>query len=115
MFELVADGTVENICARFAQTGKPYGFGGIARVGGGALPAEKIIGEHVRLGSSRVILSRSFCNTSLITEYEEIEKIFQAEVPKIRTAEQMFIEAEPEKRMENHLEVQQIVKEIVGN
>lgn len=115
MFELVADGTVENICAHFAQTGKPYGFGGIARVGGGALPAEKIIGEHVRLGSSRVILSRSFCNTSLITEYKEIEKIFQTEVPKIRTAEQMFIEAGQEKRMKNHLEVQQIVKEIVGN
>lgn len=38
----------------------PFGFGGIARIGDGLLPAEKILAEHVRLGSSSVILSRTF-------------------------------------------------------
>ena len=65
LFELLADGTTEALCKKFRAAGKPYGFGGIARTGSGDLPAERIIGEHVRLGSSCVILSRSFCNTAL--------------------------------------------------
>ena len=36
------------------------GFGGIARLGFGMLPAEHVIAEHYRLGSTAVILSRSF-------------------------------------------------------
>ena len=36
------------------------GFGGIAHWEG-LIPAEQIIGEHVRLGSKRLILSRTFC------------------------------------------------------
>lgn len=38
----------------------PFGFGGIARIGEGDLPSDNILGEHVRLGSSSVILSRTF-------------------------------------------------------
>ena len=40
MFELLTDGTAEAICRKFAQANKPYGFGGIAKVGTGPLPAE---------------------------------------------------------------------------
>lgn len=38
----------------------PFGFGGIARIGEGDLPSDYILGEHVRLGSTSVILSRTF-------------------------------------------------------
>ena len=31
--------------------------------------------EHYRLGSTRAILSRSFCNTDMTTDIEEIENI----------------------------------------
>lgn len=40
--------------------GITWGVGGIARVGQGELPAEIILGEHVRLGSQWLILSRAF-------------------------------------------------------
>ena len=40
--------------------GKAFGFGGIAALGSGELPAEWILAEHVRLGSSSVILSSRF-------------------------------------------------------
>ena len=113
MFELLADGTTEAICKRFASAGKPYGFGGIARVGTGTLPAQKIIGEHVRLGSSAVILSRSFCNTAQISDPEEIRSLFETEVPKIRQAEQEYSLMTPEALMENHLAVQAAVRSIV--
>lgn len=87
MFELLADGTVERLCLKCREKGVPYGFGGIAALGQGALPAECIIREHYRLGSTCVILSRSFCNTAVVTDREEIRSIFQNGIRAIRTLE----------------------------
>lgn len=89
MFELLADGTVENLCHKFARAEISYGFGGIAALGKGMLPAEKIIAEHYRLGSTCVILSRSFCNTSQIRDMGKISSIFLNGVKEIREYEQM--------------------------
>ena len=77
MFELLADGTVEMLCKKIREKGLPYGFGGIARLGTGDLPAEKVIMEHYRLGSTRAILSRSFCDVFKMTDIGEIEKVFK--------------------------------------
>lgn len=66
MFELLADGTVDKICNAIKKSQKPFGFGGIARIGYGTLPAEYIIKEHYRIGSTRAILSRSFCNADKV-------------------------------------------------
>ena len=87
MFELLADGTVERIC-RLLQTRKVfYGFGGIASLGRGQVPAEMIIKEHYRLGSHMAILSRSFCNVDRFSELDAIEEIFYRGVREIRTLE----------------------------
>ncbi len=87
MFELLADGTVERLCLKFRERGIPYGFGGIASPGRGALPAEYIIREHYRLGSGCVILSRSFCDTSKVNDINEIREIFMRGVAEIRSVE----------------------------
>lgn len=87
MFELLTDGTVEKLCFKFKMSGIPYGFGGIASLGQGMLPAEYIIKEHYRLGSSCVILSRSFCDTSKIQGLDRIRTIFVEGVQKIRDLE----------------------------
>lgn len=87
MFELLIDGIVESLCMKFKQKGVSYGFGGIAALGKGMLPAEHIIREHYRLGSSCVILSRSFCNTEQIKELDEIRTIFNEGVKEIREFE----------------------------
>lgn len=69
MFELIANGYVENLVADLK---KPYGIGGIARVGDGKVPGEMIMAQHVRLGSSAVILSRSFYfGNSTVDELKE--------------------------------------------
>ena len=60
MFELLSGGLVEYVADKCREKNMPFGFGGIARIGDGMLPAEKILAEHVRLGSSSVILSRTF-------------------------------------------------------
>src|SRR5699024_10626996 len=60
MFEPVSNGTVERIIETSKQKNIKYGFGGIAKIGEGTLPAERILAEHYRLGSQMVIISRSF-------------------------------------------------------
>ena len=82
MFELLSDGLVEYIADKCNKVGMPFGFGGIARIGEGDLPSDNILGEHVRLGSSSVILSRTFkgivgvdANAHPIDLKEEVEKV----------------------------------------
>ena len=60
MFQPLADGTVEQLSAVAKSARKPFGFGGMARLGHGDLDAELILAEHVRLGSTSVMLSRKF-------------------------------------------------------
>lgn len=88
MFRLVADGTVERLCRLFAERGLPYGFGGIAALGKGMLPCEYVIKEHYRVGSTCAILSRSFCNTQIITDLSEIRRIFTDGLRDIRAYEE---------------------------
>lgn len=90
MFELISNGTVEMLCNKFKAKGIPYGFGGISKLGGGDVPAEYIIAEHYRLGSSMAILSRSFCNCSKINDLSKIEEIFKTEMKKIRDYEEFL-------------------------
>ncbi len=92
MFELLADGTVEDLCYKFRKKGMTFGFGGIASLGKGMLPAEKIIIEHYRLGSSCVILSRTFCNVDKIQHMGEISNIFINGVRDIRALENQIAE-----------------------
>lgn len=89
MFELLTNGIVEMLCSKMKSAGVPYGFGGIARIGEGLLPSEKVIMEHYRLGSTRAILSRSFCNTDEIDDISEIEKIFAENIAKLRSFEKV--------------------------
>jgi 2-keto-3-deoxy-L-rhamnonate aldolase RhmA len=86
MFEPLANGTVEMLCNKFKAKGIQFGFGGIAQLGQGKLPAEYIIAEHYRLGSTMAILSRSFCNTNQISDIE-IDQIFERGVQNIREFE----------------------------
>ena len=90
MFELLADGTVERLCKSIKASGIKYGFGGIARVGYGMLPAEYIIAEHYRLGSTAAIVSRGFCDANLVEDPKMIEGIFIEGVRNIRAKEKEF-------------------------
>lgn len=60
LFEPLAMGLIDRMAETIKRHGKAFGFGGIAAIGGGELPAELVLGEHVRMGSSCVILSSRF-------------------------------------------------------
>ena len=115
MFQLLSDGTVERLCARIREKGLPYGFGGIARLGYGLLPAEYIIAEHYRLGSSAAILSRSFCDANGMEDPETVRSLFREEVANIRNYE-MKLGSFSESDFENNRErVCDLVDKIVNN
>lgn len=88
IFEPLSNGMIDMLTRKIASRGIPYGFGGIARLGAGDLPAEKIIIEHYRLGSTRAILSRSFCNTDIITDLSEVEEVFCENMKAFKNFEQ---------------------------
>lgn len=88
LFEPLANGMVESLCMRLKIHGIPYGFGGIASLGRGQVPAEMIIKEHYLLGSEMAILSRSFCNVDKIKEIDAIEEIFFRGIREIRRLEE---------------------------
>lgn len=110
MFELLADGTVERLGNKIKAKGIPFGFGGIARLDSGSLPGADVLKEHVRLGSSMVIVSRSFCNTDVITDLDEVRKIFIEGIGEIRR-----LEAEAEEAANYFKKNQNEVKEAVKN
>lgn len=113
MFQLLADGTVDSLCTKLREANIPYGFGGVGRPGSGTLPAEYIIGEHYRLGSEYVILSRSFCDTGKIKDLREIERIFTDGVADIRRVERECSAWTRQQFEENHLMVCECVDKIV--
>lgn len=87
MFELLADGVVDQLASKIKAKGIPFGFGGIASLHGGDLPGAKVLKEHYRLGSSMVIVGRSFCNTNIIKDKEKIRHIFNTGIAEIRELE----------------------------
>lgn len=113
MFELLSNGTVEMLCKMIKRKNIPYGFGGIARIGEGMLPAEKIIQEHYRLGSTRAILSRSFCNTEIVTDIHEIDSVFGANMKKLRDYECTLIGCNEQDYKANQRDVRECVENIV--
>jgi len=114
MFELLADGTVERLCNKIKDAGIPYGFGGIAQLGKGDLPAEKIIAEHYRLGSSMVILSRSFCNVKQINDLNDMRELFLGGIKEIRVFENDIISKSQQYYENNKKEVSKKVYDIVN-
>lgn len=113
MFELLADGTVETLCNKIKNRGISYGFGGIAKIGDGLLPAEKILAEHYRLGSTRVILSRTFCDNAKIDSLEEIERVFNENMLKINNYEKFLLNQNEDFFIENQNDVKLIVENVV--
>lgn len=112
MFQLLTDGIVDQLAQKIRAKNIPFGFGGIARMNSGMLSGAAVLKEHYRLGSSMVIVSRSFCNTDLIKDKQEIEQIFTEGIQELRN-----LENEAEKAAnyfnDNHRNVEKSVDAIV--
>lgn len=114
MFQLLADGTVDKLADKIKAKGIPFGFGGLAQLNTGILSGDKVLKEHYRLGSTMVILSRSFCNTDVITDMDEVSEIFHKGIKEIRDLETK-VQNETEEFFENnHKLVIEVVNKIIS-
>lgn len=114
MFELLADGTVDRLAHKLNAGNIRFGFGGIARIGYGMLPAEYVITEHYRLNSQAAILSRSFCNADRVKEIEMLKPLFFEGVQNIRAFEKTMANYTDDDYQNNHQKVISVVEKIVG-
>lgn len=114
MFELLTDGTVHRIAKILRENNIKFGFGGIARIGYGMLPAEMILTEHYATGSQMAILSRSFCNANLADDPESIREDFIVGVRKIREKESEIESYSENDFAENYEKMIPIVAEIAS-
>ena len=114
MFELLADGTVERLGNKIKAKGIPFGFGGIATLDGGELPGSMVLKEHVRLGSSMVIVSRSFCNTDVVKDLNQVKRVFDTGISGLRVLEKYAAQADAAYLEENHKAVVEAVERIIN-
>ena len=113
LFELLADGTVDRLCEKCAAKGVPYGFGGIAKIGKGLVPAEYVIMEHYRLGSTGVILSRTFCNAEEIGDMEAVSALFTEQMALVRAFEASLADKTEQDYAANRAAVKEYVAQAV--
>lgn len=112
MFQPLANGTVDRLTEKIREKGLTFGFGGIASLTGGLLPGSYVLKEHYRLGSKRVILSRSFCDVAKIGDLAQVKEIFQTGVQGIRDLENICQTTQID-YAENHRIVQEKVGQIL--
>lgn len=114
MFEPLVNGVVENLVLTIKEAGLPFGFGGLARIGEGTLPAELILAEHVRLGSSSVILSRTFHRKSESLKDLQGFMCLETEVNKIMRERNILLNRASTAVKADSDKVKTIVSEIVS-
>lgn len=106
MFELLSGGIVEYLSNIIKAKGITFGFGGIAKIGEGTIPAEMILGEHYRLGSEMAILSRTFRSNA---------DDLNLEIKKIREKENEIKRWSSAEFKRNKITLQEKVNEIVNS
>jgi hypothetical protein len=115
MFELLADGTVDRMAQVLNDALVPFGIGGVARAGEGLLPAELILAEHARLGSTAAILSRTFHRRAETVEDIRAQMDFAAEVARLRQAYEHHLNASQDDLLRAHRDVSAIVASIASS
>lgn len=88
IFELLTNGTLEQLATACNKAAIPFGFGGIARMNEGLLAGSVVLAEHIRLGSSSVILSRTFHRRSKTVDDLISATNFEREIASLRQHEE---------------------------
>lgn len=112
LFEPLANRLLDPSAELLGEREIAWGVGGVARIGQGALPAETVLGEHVRLGSRWVILSRAF-HQGASSSAELLQTLdFPAEIAKLREAEAEWRRADAAALMANQQRLARLAYQI---
>ena len=112
MFEPLRNGMLDEAAKLLNKEKIVWGFGGIARIGRGNLPAEYLLGEHVRLNSKRVIISRSFHENSDNLDYLISDLDFKNEIEYLSQKLDYWHNASEIQIKKNQEKVHEIIKKI---
>nr|WP_299242827.1 aldolase/citrate lyase family protein [uncultured Halomonas sp.] len=112
LFEPLAGRLLEPAIDELEKRNIAYGFGGVARLDSGELPAEWVLSEHVRLRSRWVILSRAFhgCANELEELHSRID--LQEELHKLRSKERDLRSLDAQELLSNHGKLEKRVFEL---
>jgi 2-keto-3-deoxy-L-rhamnonate aldolase RhmA len=114
MFEVVSGGLIEYMAQTIRGRGLRFGIGGIARLGRGLVSPELILSEHVRLGSSQVILSRDYNRIFDECGKELIGGVFRREIEELQRCVKRMRRLGSQLQATNSQKLKCAVDEIVG-
>ena len=115
LFEPLASGMIDQMASVLRDAGLPFGFGGVARVGQGDLPAELVLGEHVRAASTAVILSRAFHGGQAAAERVIVERLNLAEeIAALRSVETRLRQRTPEEVERDRVRTKEAIEKIAA-
>lgn len=115
LFEPLASGMIDRMADVLRKAGIPFGFGGVARVGQGALPAELVLGEHVRSDSTAVILSRAFHGGTNAADRVIVDRLnLTEEIARLRSVEARLRRRTPEEVERDRVKTKQIIEQIAA-
>jgi len=111
LFEPVATGEIARLAEVVRGAGRRFGFGGVGLPGveNATVPAEWILGEHVRVGSTFVILSRSFHGALGSDDPHALEE----GVERVRKWETRWREVSPDEARMAHDKISSAILDIV--
>jgi hypothetical protein len=102
IFSPLAKGVLDDASHALKAKETSFGIGGVARASEGNIPPELLLGEHVRLGSSAAILSRSFHRQAKTLDELQSTMDFSAEIAKLRRVYEAFQTASADVLDQNH-------------
>jgi 2-keto-3-deoxy-L-rhamnonate aldolase RhmA len=114
MFEVLSGGLVDFMAKTIRRRGLRFGIGGIARLGHGLVSPELILSEHVRLGSSQVILSRDYNRIFDECSEELVVGVFRREIEELQRCVKQMRRLGSQLQATNSLKLKCAVDEIVG-
>ncbi|MCE2927390.1 MAG: aldolase/citrate lyase family protein [Rickettsiales bacterium] len=113
LFEPLAEGHIDQMASIARKHLKPFGFGGIAALSGKAeLPAINILAEHVRLGSSCVILSSRFAKDLALDEPAGRQARLEKALDELEQAYQTLSKRTPSETEQGHQETVSLIRTI---
>lgn len=114
LFEVLAGRLLDGPAALCRDAGTAFGIGGVGRIGQGDLPADWILGEHARLGSDWVILSRAFHGRAASLAELQAQLDLATEIAAIRRVAADWRSASVDELHNNHQRLARMAAQIAG-
>lgn len=113
VFQPIAEGLLEAPAAALRAKDVSFGIGGLARSLEGIVSPEFLLGEHVRLGSTSTILSRTFHRSAGSMTELSADMDFATEVDKLKSIYLGFRAMSAEQLEQNRLMTANRIRDVV--